>query len=68
MKRIKVATNRFLSLYRTETDCGTTAAFEITRSTDHPNPMIATFRPDAQFPAQRAVKQLTDAMTHYGPN
>ena len=68
MKRIKTAQNRFLKLYKTETDYGTTAAFEITPSTDHPNPMIAVFRADAQFPAQGAFERLTDAMIYYGPN
>jgi hypothetical protein len=68
MKRIKIAQNRFLSLYQTLTNYGQIAQFEIARSTSHPNPLITVFNANAYPIAQHAFELLTNARTLIGPS
>ena len=62
MKRIKIAQNRFVRLWRTETDTGHTIGFELTKPPLHHPPLLASFRPDQWKNAARAFLIVSDAL------
>jgi len=63
MKRIKLATNQFLSLYRTETDAGHVTGFELYRDQTYGRvPFIAAFASTRKTQAFIAWEVCSDAL------
>ena len=63
MKRIKLATNQFLSLYRTETDAGQITSFELYRDQTYGRvPFIAAFSSTRKTQAFIAWEVCSDAL------
>jgi hypothetical protein len=66
MKRIKIAHNRFLKLYRTESDLGAPIAYEIIRKSPR-NPIASSFKATTELFARQAFDRLTAAAQTIGP-
>jgi hypothetical protein len=59
MKRIKVAQNRFLTLFRLESEHGTTTSFELVRRFTKPQRSLAVFKADQPKKALDAFTTIT---------